>query len=145
MRTTYAMIVCSLIHLAACSSDDSMLGDTAPDAASDPDPDAAADVESCPACTPAARCEAAACACPAPFVPAQPSVIANQMLAAQPGYVSGAVAVVGGDFRNHAIVVTAEDDAPIGSGLEVNDRVFVALSYDVGLSLQSKSTFFATA
>ena len=97
------------------------------------------------ACTPAADCEASACECPAPFVLADSPVVAAQMIAAQPGYLSGAVAVTGPDGNVHAVLVTVEDDVPTGTQLPVNMRAFVLLGYEVLSANEVRSAYLASA
>jgi hypothetical protein len=99
------------------------------------------------ACAPAARCSASICACPAPFVSTNAPVLATTMLAAQTGFISGAVGLTGSDSMNHAVIVTAAATAPLNTPLAVNanNQVFVAISYDLVTATQSRSAFLATS
>lgn len=97
------------------------------------------------ACAPAASCVTSACACPTPFIAAAPEVLATQMLTPQPGFLTGAVGVVGSDANQHAVVVTATTTAPLNTALPINGQVFVAVAYQLVTATQSKSTFLADA
>ena len=97
------------------------------------------------ACVPAASCMSSSCSCPAPFIGTAPPVLATQMIASQPGFVTGVAGVVGTDSNNHAVVVTASATAPLNSALPVNGQVFVAIAYELFTATQSKSTFLASA
>src|SRR6188508_3328741 len=82
------------------------------------------------ACVPAARCTAATCACPMPFLGSGVHpVLATSMLASQPGFVTGAAGLTGTDSANHAAIVTASLLAPLNTALPVNanNLVFAAL------------------
>lgn len=112
-----------------------------PDAA----PDAAAPVGCEPGCTPAARCVESDCQCPTGFVDPAGDVLATQMIPTAAGFVSGVAGVAGADARNHALTVTAAQDAALGVPLLVNGSVFVGLGYDVIDATTVRGTYLATA
>jgi hypothetical protein len=161
MRTWFVIFA---LALAACGNDSA----APPDAAHPADaaaPDAACpgalascsqvcvnltnDHENCGACanacTPAASCAASACACPAAFLDNARPVIASQMLGAQTGYLTGAVAVTGLDALSHVVVVTSTTTAPLHSALPINGQVYVAIAYDAVSATQARSAYLATS
>jgi hypothetical protein len=66
------------------------------------------------------------------------------MIAAQPGFVSGASAITGTDALTHALVVTASATAPLATPLQMNGQVFVAVAYDVTSATQSRASYLAS-
>jgi hypothetical protein len=171
LRAPLALAVCALIISSGCSDDPKPADD--PDAAPSQDPpdagdgeeeetcsgtleacgsacvDTATDPDHCgecgAACSPASSCSAAACACPSTFLGPDVPVIAAQMLAAQPGFLSGVVAVTGTDVRTHAVIVTATADAATDQVLDMNGQVYVAISYDVIGTTYARSAYLASA
>jgi hypothetical protein len=97
------------------------------------------------ACSPAAVCATSECACPTTFLDNQRPVLATQMLAAQPGYYTGASAVTGLDALSHVVVVTSTSSAALHTPLPINGQVYVAIEYDASSATQTRSAYLATA